>query len=66
MTGALLVSLKPTVLVKGKNMSKGGQNVPKRHKDPSPGTLDGFNHKRPLFKVNGHGTLKEKHQRVSA
>ena len=59
MTGALLVSLKPPVFMKGKNMSKGGQN-----KDPSPGALDGFNHKKTLFSVNGHGTFK-KHQRVS-
>ena len=38
MAWALLLSLKPPVLMKGNTMSRRGQNVPKRHTNPGPGT----------------------------
>ena len=62
--GALLVSLKPPVLMKGNTMNKQKRKkVPKRHKNPGPGTQVDLNIKSLYWAM---GLNIKKHQRVSA
>ena len=63
MAGALLVSLKPPVLMKGKNYDQKRKNVPQGHKNPGPGTQMVCNIKGLYL---GMGYNIKKHQRVSA